>query len=63
MCLAGMVSNDVFEKMDHRLAGCHSINCSIELRKEKVAKNFHVLQKHISSNIRSRKKYSFIAVY
>lgn len=45
VCLLGMVSDDVFEKMDHHLAGCQSINCSVEHWKEKVARNFHVLQK------------------
>jgi hypothetical protein len=31
--------------MDHHLAACLSINCSVEQRKEKVARNSHVLQK------------------
>lgn len=55
-----MVSNDVFEKMDHHLARCHSINGSVELKKEKVAKNFHVLQKSVPGNIRSRKKFTLL---
>lgn len=56
MCLVGVVSNDVFEKMDHHLAGCHSVNCLVELEKEKVAKNFRVLQKIFLVILEAEKK-------